>query len=479
IGKIVMTGASNWEDGQTNGGAVRLYDFGRKASGEILLGVDSVTGPLASADVDGDGAQDLFVGARTRAGRYPESGPSRWYRNQGGRFVVAQTFDGLGLVSAAVFTDLNQDGAPDLAVASEWGSVRVFYNESGRLVERDVGLKALQGWWTCLAVGDFDEDGFPDLAAGNWGSNHEYRAEPDRPRRLWYGDLRGMGSVDMIESYFPAELNAEAPHRGLMLLGREFPFVREVASTFDAYGRTTLQAMFGERLQSMQKLEAHFFLSAVFLNRGQKFELRPLPQEAQWSPIFGLVAADCDGDGHEDLAATMNFFGVAADGWRKDAGRGLILRGDGKGGFQAHHFSGLAIYGEGRGLAAGDFNGDGRVDLLAAQVGGPTHLYRNRKAVHGVRVSSLEENGGVGISLRGRCKAGWGPLREIRAGNGSSSQDSTTLVITSPAPLSELAVRQPGKEWVTNQVEPGAWEVQIDPNGVLLYTRRTSPRQGP
>ncbi|MBM3846523.1 MAG: hypothetical protein FJ405_09595, partial [Verrucomicrobia bacterium] len=117
IGHALIAGSSNWEDGVTNGGAARVYDFSRGVSGEILVGVESVTGPVAAADVDGDGDIDLFIGGRTVAGRYPEAGVSKWYANQSGRFVLAQRLTSLGMVSAATFSDMDGDGDPDLVIA--------------------------------------------------------------------------------------------------------------------------------------------------------------------------------------------------------------------------------------------------------------------------------------------------------------------------------------------------------------------------
>ncbi|NDC64990.1 MAG: hypothetical protein EBZ59_13650, partial [Planctomycetia bacterium] len=117
----LVAGVANYEDGLTNGGALRLYDPASGRSGEILVGTPWSAGPLAAADVDGDGELEVFVGGRVQAGHYPEPVPSLLLRNQGGRFVVAARFEALGLATAACFTDLDGDGRPDLVVATEWG----------------------------------------------------------------------------------------------------------------------------------------------------------------------------------------------------------------------------------------------------------------------------------------------------------------------------------------------------------------------
>src|SRR4029079_17386752 len=126
-------------------------------------------------------------------------------------------------------------------------------------------------------------------------------------------------------------------------------------------------------------LEARSLESTIFLNRGDRFEARSLPAEAQFAPAFGICVADFDGDGSDDVFLSQNFFGVRPDTSRYDAGRGLLLRGDGRGGFAAvsGQQSGLMIYGEQRAAAAADYDRDGRIDLAVTQVGAETKLYRN------------------------------------------------------------------------------------------------------
>ena len=71
----------------------------------------------------------------------------------------------------------------------------------------------------------------------------------------------------------------------------------------------------------------------IFLNRGDHFEAMPLPAEAQLAPASYAGVADFDGDGHEDLFLSQNFFPTSVGTPRYDTGRGLLLLGDGKGGF--------------------------------------------------------------------------------------------------------------------------------------------------
>ena len=211
----------------------------------------------------------------------------------------------------------------------------------------------------------------------------------------------------------------------------------------------------------------------VFLNRGDHFEARPLPAEAQFAPAFGVSVADFDGDGREDVFLAQNFFGVDAETSRQDAGVGLVLLGDGRGGFRAlgPTEAGIAIYGEQRGSAVADFNGDGRADLVVAQHSGSTRLFRNVRAAPGVRVAlrgPKENPDAVGALVRLQCGERFGPAREIHAGSGYWSQDSATLILAAPTSPSALQVRWPGGR---EQIWPwpaGARSVEVSAEGVRI-----------
>ena len=204
----------------------------------------------------------------------------------------------------------------------------------------------------------------------------------------------------------------------------------------------------------------------MFLNRGGRFEAVVLPGEAQYAPAFGVSVGDMDGDGKEDIFLSQNFFGVDEETTRYDAGRGVWLRGDGRGQFEVApgQVSGVKVYGEGRGSALCDYDADGRVDLVVGQNGAETKLYHNVGAKPGLRVRLLGPAGnptGVGAVVRLRFGERWGPAREVHAGSGYWSQDSAVQVLGTPDSPTALWVRWPGGKTQQVEVPPGAQEMKV------------------
>jgi enediyne biosynthesis protein E4 len=468
----LVVGSSNYEDGLTNVGAIRIYDLTRKVGGESVVGNRASTGPLAIADVDGDGALDLFIGGRVIPGRYPEPADSLLLRNEGGRLVLAQRFEQLGLVSGAVFSDLNGNGAPDLILACDWGPVRIFRNDHGtfRDITREMGMDQYLGWWNGVATADLNNNGRPDIIAGNWGLNSRYRPTPDNPRKLYYGDIDGNGLVDLIEAVYDPVLGKEVPDRGFKPVSFALPWIREIIPTFEDYGLASIRDIYGDRLDQARMVQVNTLASMIFLNQGDHFEAKPLPPKAQFAPAIGIAVGDFDGDGNDDVFLSQNVFAVAPDSWRQDAGRGLWLRGDGRGNLDPvpGQISGVRVYGEQRGTALADFTRDGRVDLVVTQNGAATKLFRNVGAKPGLRVRLLGSPGNptaIGATMRIQFDSGYGPLREIQAGSGYWSQNSPVHVLGTPEPPRTLVIRWPDGVTTNVEVPEGALEISVNPLG--------------
>jgi hypothetical protein len=313
-----------------------------------------------------------------------------------------------------------------------------------------------------------------DIVASNWGLNSQYQATPDAPHRLYYGDFNRDGLVGLVESQVEPGSGRDLPDREFPMMRMLLPGVREKFATFAAYSRATVGDVLGDALASARRLEADTFASMIFLNRGDHFEARPLPPEAQLAPAFAVCIGDADGDGREDCFLSQNFFAVQPLLNRGDAGRGLWLMGDGTGGFTADLLSGVAAYGEQRGAALADFDGDGRIDLALSQNGSATKLYRNSSGKPGLRIR-LRGTGGnpdaIGASVRLGAGGQWGPRRELHLGAGYWSVDSLTMVLALPAGAAELEVRWPGGKTTKHSIPPDSREVEVLVTGEIRRVR--------
>ncbi len=245
-----------------------------------------------------------------------------------------------------------------------------------------------------------------------------------------------------------------------------FPELVSRIGTFAAYADATVEQVLGPALGNTQRLEAVTLDQMVFLNRGDHFEAVPLPIEAQLAPAYYVGIADFNGDGFEDVVLGQNFSPTAVGAPRYDAGRSLLLLGDGKGGFRplTAAESGLIVYGDQRGAAYADYDGDGRLDLVVSQNGAATKLFRNRGAKPGlrVRVKGPPSNPtGVGTQLRIVYGDRMGPVREIEAGSGYWSQNGAVQVFGLAAMPTAIWVRWPGGVEARVTVPPGAKEVVV------------------
>ncbi|MFQ5704696.1 MAG: VCBS repeat-containing protein [Gemmatimonadales bacterium] len=440
---------------------------------EVVPGVMSSTGPLAVADYDGDGDLDLFVGGRVVPARYPEGALSRLYLNDGSGGYVLDTLNagvlsGLGMVSGGLYTDVDVDGDADLLLSLDWGSLRLLENDGGvfRDVTREWGLSEYESKWNGVTTGDFNGDGLPDIVATSWGRNTGIETSKDRPLKLYYADFDENGTMDMLEAQYDSRLGGLTSTRGLLQVRRAMPFVGRRFATADEFADATLEDVVGPALAGASVLQIETLDNMVFMNQGGSFDAQPLPIEAQLAPASYAGVADADGDGNEDIFLAQNFYPNEVEVGRYAEGRGLWLRGNGGGEFDAMSgtVSGIKVYGDQRGAALADYDGDGRVDLVVSQNANATRLYHNQGARKGIRVRLIGDRSNpraVGAVLRLLYSDRRGPAREIHAGSGYWSNDGAVQILGADGEATAVWVRWPGGEESVTEVPSGTDDVTI------------------
>ncbi|WP_207510929.1 VCBS repeat-containing protein [Longitalea luteola] len=296
-----------------------------------------IAGCVQSGDYDNDGDPDLFIGSRVTR-QYPLPGRSYILQNDKGVFtdVTANVCKELvqpGMITAAVWTDLDNDKQTDLVIAGEWMPVRFFRNDRGRLreVTAATGISNLSGMWRSVAAADIDHDGDVDLVAGNLGLNCDYQVSDTTPMELYAADLDGNGSIDPIPFYYIKD------HTGVKRLypginRRQFadqvPAIKKQFLHHADYARATFDDIFKGKKDSLQRFICTETRSCWFENQGGgRFRQHYLPQEAQFAPVNAILCEDIDGDGMTDLLLAGNEYQNEVMTGRYDASYGCFLKG--------------------------------------------------------------------------------------------------------------------------------------------------------
>ena len=340
----VVSGGSEYSDGAPalmdrlylNDGRGHFHKADRALPPETASGSRAV-----AADYDGDGAVDLFVGGRVEPWRYGVAARSLLLRNDGrGHFTdvtsrLAPALQRVGMVTDACWRDVDGDGRLDLVVVGDWMPITIFRNAGGgRLTPLAVpGLAKSDGWWNRIVAGDFTGDGRVDFIVGNVGENGPLHASESKPTTMLVKDFDGNGSFEQIVSTFNGDTSWPITLRDDLL--RALPRLEGRFPTYKSYAGKTVQQIFtADELAGAEERRAYTFASVLVRNDGGgRFTLVPLPDEAQLAPVYGILPADVDGDGHGDLLLAGNFYGFRPEIGRMASSFGLLLRGDGKGAF--------------------------------------------------------------------------------------------------------------------------------------------------
>jgi hypothetical protein len=339
---------------------------------------------VAAGDYDRDGDLDLFVGGRTHPGKYPLPGKSYLLTNEGGKFVdvsadaAGRDFIRMGMVTSALWTDIDNDGQLDLMVAGEWMPITVFKNDNGRFtnVSKALGLNEYTGWWNSVTGGDFDNDGDTDYVFGNMGKNSRYQPTAGEPLKLYTKDFDENASLDPILTHYLQGREHIVASRDELIT--QLSYMRKRFPRYAEFAKSDFTGIFTEEeLEKAYVLRAQMFESIYLENEGdEKFSVKPLPLQAQFAPVFGMAAFDVDDDGNLDIVAVGNSYATEISLGRYDASFGCVMKGDGAGNFKAlpPQESGFVVNGDTKGLAT-LVDGNGQSVILVTQNSGPLEAF--------------------------------------------------------------------------------------------------------
>ena len=309
-----------------------------------------------AADFDADGDLDLFVGGRVVPNQYGVN-PSSFILENNGKGIFSDVSEKvlageqqIGMITDAAWLDLNGDQLLDLILVGEWMPITILIQSKEHVFidkTEEWKLNNTNGFWNTLAVADFDKDGDIDFIAGNQGTNTRLKASIAEPVEMWVSDFDGNGSTEQIITYFNNGNSYPLASRDQLV--KQIPQLKKKYLSYANYIDVTRETILTDqdKKKSLYKI-ATTFQSAYFENKGSSFETHVLPIEAQTFPIIAIQSDDVNGDGNIDFLAIGNLFETQTDLGRYDGGNGLVMLGDGKGGFKSSLHSGYVVPGAGR-----------------------------------------------------------------------------------------------------------------------------------
>ncbi len=406
--------------------------------------ISQSAGPVAAADFDQDGDVDVFVGGRQVPGKYPSPASSYLLVNDGGKFLdqtesaFGNAVSNLGMVTGALWSDVDNDDDLDLLLSMEWDSIRLFRNDDGRFVDDSAkaGLSSFRGWWTGISSVDVDLDGDMDYIATNMGRNSKYHATDEKPFRIYYGDFEGNGERKLVEAEYEDE--TLFPVRGKSCSTHAMPSLAQKFGSYKAFAAASLQEIYTPKcLDESYQCSANYLSTAILINDGSgSFGVRSLPAEAQLSPGFGVLCKDFDGDAIPDVFIAQNFFSPQPETGNMDGGLGCLLRGRGDGRFTAvpAKESGVVLPQDASSVLMLDLDGKSGLDLLVSTNNGSAQLLLSRadKAsvickIDGVKSLSEIAGGRIQFEVDGTTQT-----HEFASGCGYLTQQAPLVVFSNP-----------------------------------------------
>jgi enediyne biosynthesis protein E4 len=398
---------------------------------------------VKAADYDHDGDLDLFVGGRVEPSAYPKAVSSYILRNDKGKFTdvtaqVAPQLKNIGLVCDITWSDFDNDGWQDIVMAGEFMPITFLKNEKGKFTNIKSSISSQVGFWNSITSGDFDNDGDIDYVAGNMGINTLMRGTDEHPFRVYAHDFNNDGFFDAIPTvYFKDQEGKlqEFPYNTRDDLAKQFIQTRQRFQNYAKFSEATIKEILKpEELQKALVLSANWLKSSYIENKGGgQFEIRELPIQAQFAPIFGMITQDFDQDGNLDVLLTGNDFGVELGTGRNDALNGLLLKGNGKGGFEVVSLekSGYCVLGDAKALVK-VMTPQGKLRTLTSQNKNILKVFEYHFPVKTIPLQANE------TTVLLKLKNGKTRLEEIGFGSSFLSQSAHNLIISSDVQSAEI-----------------------------------------
>jgi len=357
-----------------------------RAAGAFPPSVSTNASCIRACDFNHDGAIDLFLGGRNVPGIYGINPRSYLLVNDGkGHFsdetdYLAPKLRRVGMVTDACWTDVDGDGKPDLVIVGEWMPITIFKNTGTRL-KKWIEVPFSNGWWNCIRPVDLNGDGKMDFVLGNLGLNAQFKADDTHPVQLYLNDFFKTGNIEPILTLYKSD-SISYPFELKDNLLMEMPQLKKKIPKYADYAGKTIQQVFSPaQLQHAIVKKAYYLQSAVLINQGNgKFNLKALPIQAQFSPVYGILTGDLDGDGIPDIYLGGNFYSVIPQIGRYDANYGFLFKGDGRGNFTfiPPAQSGLFVRGQVRDI--GQISGkNGNSYILVARNNDTPVLFKRKK----------------------------------------------------------------------------------------------------
>jgi len=316
------------------------------------------TSTVLSSDIDNDGDLDLFVGERAIPLKYGAKCSGFILQNDGkGNFTditenVANDLKNIGMITDAIFNDLDSDGDADLLVVGEFMGIEIFMNNNGKFSKKESSTSNLKGWWNTIHKADLDNDGDFDFIVGNHGLNSRFKATSEKPITLFSKDFDGNGFIDPVLA-FRGFNGKDYPYALRHNLIDQMKGLKKKFPDYESFKDASMDVIFTQKdLDASNQLEVNMLSSIVLINQGDfKFEVLELPVEVQFSTVYAINTADFDNDGDQDIVLGGNLFNVKPEVGRYDATYGIYLENEGNMKFKSHkNGNGFFIKGELRDL---------------------------------------------------------------------------------------------------------------------------------